>query len=229
MNGKHPNLLPYKCFIEEGGHSFGVAEHYPYSLATVLKYNRHLIECEDGNDIIKQYIAYQLVQALAFLHQHNITYPSLSPTAVILTEYLWVFLPLPSLSPPTFNSSLEYITTSWVSGHISNYDYIMYLNEAAGRSMDDSNFHSIMPWVCDFTSPTGGWRDFSVSKFRMNKGDSQLDVTYQHSVPKHHISESLSELTYAIYMARCMPVTLLRSVVRSNFQAKEYPSKQSFA
>ena len=165
------------------------------------------------------------MQALAFLHRHRVVYPSLSPTAVILTEYLWVFLPLPSLSPPAFNSSLEYITTSWVSGHISNYDYIMYLNEAAGRSMDDSNFHSIMPWVCDFTSPTGGWRDFSVSKFRMNKGDSQLDVTYQHSVPKHHISESLSELTYAIYMARCMPITLLRSVVRSNFQAKEYPSK----
>lgn len=122
MNGQHPNLLPYKCFIEAGEQSFAVAEHYPYSLATVLKYNRHLIECDDGNDIIKQYIAYQLVQALAFLHRHRVVYPSLSPTAVILTEYLWVFLPLPSLSPPAFNSSLEYITTSWVSGHISNYD-----------------------------------------------------------------------------------------------------------
>lgn len=110
-------------------------------------------------------------------------------------------------------------------GRLSNFEYVMCLNEAAGRRMDDSNFHSIMPWVCDFTSPTGGWRDFTISKFRMNKGDSQLDVTFQHSVPKHHLSESLSELTYAIYMARRMPVSLLKSVVRSNFQAKEYPGK----
>ena len=101
----------------------------------------------------------------------------------------------------------------------------MCLNEAAGRRMDDSNFHSIMPWVCDFSSETAGWRDFTISKFRMNKGDNQLDVTFQHSVPKHHLSESLSELTYAIYMARRMPVSLLKTVVRSNFQAKEYPGK----
>ena len=117
------------------------------------------------------------------------------------------------------------MTSEWVYGRLSNFEYVMCLNEAAGRRMDDSNFHSIMPWVCDFTSPTGGWRDFTISKFRMNKGDSQLDVTFQHSVPKHHLSESLSELTYAIYMARRMPVSLLKSVVRSNFQAKEYPGK----
>ena len=107
MNGQHPNLLPYKCFIEAGEQSFAVAEHYPYSLATVLKYNRHLIECDDGNDIIKQYIAYQLVQALAFLHRHRVVYPSLSPTAVILTEYLWVFLPLPSLDHSFAASSIR--------------------------------------------------------------------------------------------------------------------------
>lgn len=168
-----------------------------------------------------------MVKVLDYLHKHNIVFPALSPDAIILTEDLWVFLPLPCLHtvPFTLQDHLSTVTSAWVNGKISNFDYIMFLNEAAGRRMDDSNFHSIMPWVCDFTSPTGGWRDFSISKFRMNKGDNQLDVTYEHSVPKHHISEGLSELTYAIYMARCMPISLLRTVVRSNFQAKEYPGK----
>uniref|UniRef100_K3WVB5 BEACH domain-containing protein n=1 Tax=Globisporangium ultimum (strain ATCC 200006 / CBS 805.95 / DAOM BR144) TaxID=431595 RepID=K3WVB5_GLOUD len=76
----------------------------------------------------------------------------------------------------------------------------------------------------DFRARDSGWRDLSKSKFRLNKGDNQLDRTYENSVIPHHITESLSEITYYIYLARRTPMTLLRQVVRSNFQAKEYPS-----
>lgn len=38
-----------------------------------------------------------------------------------------------------------------------------------GRKMEDASFHPVFPWVCDFTSETEGWRDFSRSKFRINK------------------------------------------------------------
>lgn len=212
----------YSC--EPSSHQ--IADYNQSTIATVQKYNKHLLQ----SPIVRLFIAYQAIQVLHFLHSHGIPCPRFSTDSLILTENLWLFLPLPALQKiqyplETPHQHLSMITDAWVNGRLTNFDYVMYLNDAAGRRMDDSNFHCIMPWVCDFSSQTGGWRDFSISKFRMNKGDDQLDVSYEHSVPKHHISESLSELTYAIYMARCMPISLLRVVVRSNFQSKEYPGK----
>jgi len=63
--------------------------------------------------------------------------------------------------------------------------------------------------VIDFSVPPveggeAGWRDLTRTKYRLNKGDEQLDITYQSSVP-HHISDILSEVTYFVYMARRTP------------------------
>ncbi|DAZ92413.1 TPA: hypothetical protein N0F65_000197 [Lagenidium giganteum] len=122
------------------------------------------------------------------------------------------------------------ITERWCDGEVSNFEYLMLLNTASGRRMVDGVFHPVLPWVTDFSQRHGGWRDLTKSKFRINKGDSQLDRTYESSMIPHHITESvdsLSEITYYIYMARRTPMALLRQVVRSNFQAREYPSKMN--
>ncbi|XP_073387205.1 uncharacterized protein [Physcomitrium patens] len=48
---------------------------------------------------------------------------------------------------------LNRITAAWQARLVSNYDYLMYLNLAAGRSFCDLTQWPIMPWVlCDYKS-----------------------------------------------------------------------------
>ena len=107
--------------------------------------------------------------------------------------------------PPNY---YEPITMQWVNGKISNFEYILAINAAAGRNMLDPAHHPVLPWVTDFTSEfksgsdVSMLRDLTKSKFRLSKGDCQLETTFEHSNPPHHIPEILSELTYYIYMAR---------------------------
>lgn len=127
------------------------------------------------------------------------------------------------------------LTTQWISRKISNFEYLISINYAAGRSMLDPLYHPIFPWVTDFSSDcllnvsenfnTSGdlYRDLSKTKFRLSKGDAQLETTFLHSDPPHHVPESLSELTYYIYMARRTPLQVLRRVVRDVFVPEHYP------
>ena len=122
------------------------------------------------------------------------------------------------------------ITLRWIEGKISNFEYIMAINVAAGRQLSDVLHHPVLPWVTNFSvDPTQGYynssalRDLTKSKFRLTKGDKQLETTYLHSEPPHHIPEILAELTYMIYMARRVPMHLLLKVVRAYFDPTHYP------
>ncbi|XP_065172882.1 WD repeat-containing protein 81 isoform X2 [Atheta coriaria] len=124
--------------------------------------------------------------------------------------------------------SLEKLTKLWIHGEISNYTYLMALNALAGRKFADPNCHYVFPWVTDFSERGGrSWRDMKKSKFRLNKGDRQLDLTYEHvedaQVP-HHVSDVLSSITYYVYMARRTPKSVLCKNVRPNWVPAEYPS-----
>nr|CAD7424106.1 unnamed protein product [Timema monikensis] len=126
---------------------------------------------------------------------------------------------------------LKLLCELWLRGQLSNFDYLMALNRWAGRRYGDPTCHYVVPWVTDFTHRNGAnWRDLSRSKFRLNKGDRQLDLTYDTSgtlnitqVP-HHVSDVLSEITYCVYLARRTPRSVLCRYVRSKWVPAEYPS-----
>ncbi|GAB6021712.1 hypothetical protein CHUAL_004292 [Chamberlinius hualienensis] len=134
-----------------------------------------------------------------------------------------------------YNLPLLEVVSLWTKGEMTNFDYLMTLNYLAGRRMGNPNYHPVLPWIMDFTVANGGWRDLTKSKFRLNKGDRQLELTYE-SLPlhtnaygdpiqvSHHVSDVLSEITYYVYKARQTPKSFLCRYVRSNWVPAEYPS-----
>ncbi|CAK1547015.1 unnamed protein product [Leptosia nina] len=124
---------------------------------------------------------------------------------------------------------LERLCLLWVSGQISNLDYLLHLNVLAGRSANDPQAHFMVPWVTDFASRCGyNWRDLSKSKYRLNKGDRQLDMTYDVTgcngqIP-HHVTDALSDITCYVYLARRTPKDTLCKYVRNKWVPAEYPA-----
>ena len=45
------------------------------------------------------------------------------------------------------------MTIRWQNGALSNFDYLVYLNSAADRSLNDLTQYPVFPWVIqDYTS-----------------------------------------------------------------------------
>ncbi|XP_036144905.1 WD repeat-containing protein 81 isoform X6 [Monomorium pharaonis] len=125
------------------------------------------------------------------------------------------------------NENIEKLCEMWMYNCISNFDYLTALNNLAGRRYGNPSCHHVMPWVTDFTLRNGGnWRDLTKSKFRLNKGDRQLDLTFdsQSTEVGHHVSDVLSEITYYVYLSRRYNKSVLCKHVRPLWVPGEYPS-----
>ncbi|KAH8057805.1 hypothetical protein JL722_6344 [Aureococcus anophagefferens] len=161
-------------------------------------------------DLQLRFVAYQLLRCLMAAHGAGVAFGG--PPAG----------DAPLCRPPLHRKP---VVARWVDGSLSNFEYLVLLNEAAGRGNCLNNDHFVFPWVSDLKSRDGDdhWRDLSKTKFRLNKGDLMLDRTYGAS--RHHVPEpGLSELALCIYLARITPISVLRRVVRANFVAEHYPA-----
>jgi WD repeat-containing protein 81 len=249
---QHLNQYPLIGVIESNTHFYLLYHNViEYSLLDCVTYSSGILErCYNKNI----FIIYQLLNLFKSVHDKGLVVGDIDLSDIYLTENLLLRVipkldsnlikyeyntniecenfeipPVQLISNPEF--SLKDYCQMWCTGQISNFDYLTTLNNFAGRRIDSADNHHIMPWVTDFTSKSGNWRDLTKTKYRLTKGDAQLDITYQHmknasesTTTPHHVSDVLSEITYYVYMARKTPKTILRRHVRPKFVAAEYPA-----
>ena len=78
-------------------------------------------------------------------------------------------------------------TNLWVDGLISNYDYIMYLNEMSGRSFNDISQYPIFPWVLSNYSSNLN------NKLDLNKHQNYRDLTKPMGLLKTGLNRTITE------------------------------------
>ncbi|KAG9459916.1 hypothetical protein H6P81_004424 [Aristolochia fimbriata] len=259
---RHPNLEPVIGMLKAKEYNYLLYPKNPYTLENILLYSPKVLNSYRRIE----FLIYQILSALAYIHGLGVSHGTISPATVMLTDSCWALLTLFSkphantklctpnknqlLAAPILNccmdtcashniyADLKLSTTldwrsafrRWWKCELSNYEYLLVLNRLAGRRWGDHTFHTVMPWVIDFSARPDentdvGWRDLRKSKWRLAKGDEQLDFTYSTSEIPHHVSdECLSELAVCSYKARRLPLNVLRSAVRSVYEPNEYPS-----
>ncbi|XP_042904120.1 WD repeat-containing protein 81 isoform X2 [Parasteatoda tepidariorum] len=256
------NFLQAFCVVETANYALLLCEQINCSLNDISLFSPHIL---GGSTVQPLFVVYQLLQALCSAHDSGVFLGPITLSTIKVKENMWIkvapklFLPIEESNHA--NSSLkvqsdkkfsykdkksEVTLTSlvhgWMSGNISNFDYLMFLNMLAGRQMNNPKCHYVMPWIMDFSVPDGGWRDLTKSKFRLNKGDKQLDLIYESAIEAsrstlssnsvlqdtavtvpHHTSDVLADITYYVYKARRMPKSFLCQHVRPKWVPAEYP------
>jgi factor associated with neutral sphingomyelinase activation len=113
-------------------------------------------------------------------------------------------------------------TTAWRDGRLSNFDYLLTLNEHAGRSFMDLTQYPVFPWVlADYASPTldldnpASFRDLSRPIGALNpKRLADLRERYRHmpaDEPKFLYGTHYSAPGYVLYyLVRKYPELMLK-------------------
>jgi WD repeat-containing protein 81 len=250
---QHLNQYPLLAAIESNTHFYLLYQNViENSLLDCVTYSPAILDKSYNKNM---FIIYQLLNVQKSLHEKGVVIGDIDLNDIFLTENLLLRVipridsnlivyenealnceeesiethPLQMLTNPQY--SLKDYCQLWCRGQLSNFNYLTILNNYAGRRIDSADYHHIMPWVTDFSSKNGNWRDLTKTKYRLTKGDAQLDITYQHiksnaevAAAPHHVSDVLSEITFYVYMARKTQKNVLCRHVRPKFVAAEYPA-----
>ena len=102
-------------------------------------------------------------------------------------------------------------TNLWVDGLMSNYDYIMYLNEMSGRSFNDISQYPIFPWVLSNYSSNLN------NKLDLNKHQNYRDLTKPMGLLKTGLNRTITEdATYIFRNYFSFPFVIFYYLMRSN-------------
>lgn len=252
LETQNANHYPFLGAIESNTHFYLVYNPViENSLLDCITYSPAILDKSHNKPM---FIVYQLLNLLKSIHEKGLLLGDISTNDIYMTENLLLHV-IPRLESNSIqyeqqeevlHEGLDSATTInllsnpqftlkdycqlWCTGQMSNFDYLTVLNNFAGRRIDSPDYHHIVPWVIDFTSKNGNWRDLTKTKYRLTKGDAQLDITYQlnkhgiETTTPHHVSDVLSEITFYVYMARKTPKSVLCRHVRAKFVAAEYPA-----
>lgn len=255
----HANLLAAMYTLETDDNFYIIYNsHYENNLLDCLNFSPNLI---DKNYARSLFIVYQILNVAKAMSDRGLSIGALRLEDIYLSENLWLQVapaitnnvhtldpsliyehnrnkPSTSLTQASSEENrnnavqLEKLCQLWVRGRISNLDYLIHLNTLAGRKPNDPQAYYIVPWVTDFSSRYGkNWCDLTKSKYRLTKGDRQLDLTYEvtsqdenpDQVP-HHVTDTLSDITCYVYLARRTPKDVLCKYVRNKWVPAEYPA-----
>lgn len=200
----HVGVLNAYCIFETDSKYLILHPYMENSLHSCITFSPSLL---DSTPLKCLFVIYQLLNVIKDIHDRGLHVGNIFLSDIYIDERLWIQVNPKSwmmhgeeinrsgASPESsrqlakdvgllgeedklHSESLQVLVLKWIHGAISNFDYLMILNNLAGRNKTNPNYYPVLPWIMDFTVPKGGWRDLTKSKFRLNKGDQQLDLTY---------------------------------------------------
>lgn len=130
-----------------------------------------------------------------------------------------------SAKEPLFQQKLN----DWKSNALSNFDYLMWINFFAGRSLNDLSQYPVFPWVLqnytdkdppdltkessfrDLRKPIGACGDLEREESVRQRYEEQNDLELS---PAHYMSHYSSSSVVTFYMVRLEPFTSLHLVLQ---------------
>ncbi|KAJ5069881.1 hypothetical protein M0811_11543 [Anaeramoeba ignava] len=244
-----PGILECIGFVEKEDNVYLFYNHHKNNLQTTLQFSPSFL----NNYTFKLFVMYQILRSISHLHENGWAHGCLSPSNFIFTFEQECFIKMSLFTSikmdPNFVEIHNSMTQRWSFGEITNFEYIMYINQCCGKHTNDPYNFPILPWVTNFsqnplnlieifeeaekdpekhkdlpslqTEMNKVFRNLQYSKIRLAKGDQMLDFLYKTN--GYHISENSSDLSYFIYKARRTPIYLLRNFVRKEYNPNEFP------
>jgi len=120
---------------------------------------------------------------------------------------------LPDKPQQIFVYSLQDATSMWISGKISSFDYLLYLNALGGRSFSDLSQYPVFPWVIseyDSLDVARNRRDLSKPMGQLSPERAiQFDTVFFDSRESYFYGSHYSmPASVHFYLARVPPFTL---------------------